>query len=897
MKKYQLLLPLVLSAMVGLCQLIPGDVTDGPNVQTVKDSFEMPRSWQRPYISTYYVEPTQIVGTPTVVKFFVTDFENSKIRFSDNSHRFSIIVRYSKDNCNTWTEKRLMKIEGGDGELSLGLLSEGDYTMSVQCIDGKGRQSHVVWHEFRVIKQPKAPKCMNVTKADLKKYGIRNDGDYGRIELIDVGNIEGLTGGALETHISNVVAKAASTGVVAPKGYTVFAAAKDGAPMVWAWRRSKVVYGKDYNKKEVEELSYKNADGLNQLLANAKRESYNCVVLPKGTYRISAYSSVIVPSGITLDLNGATIKMNEFTGASARMLQIIDAIDSHVINGTVEGDYYEHDYLGSPNNSEWPMGISISGDSRYSSFENVTVKNITGYGAGNGLGGEFTYPGRAYFTGKIYEKGEIDMKTGLVNKKGDYLWTSGFQNIAGFRNKYITVSKYLGYQGIRTKSWNYIAAFYDADKKFISAECAYQYRVVLIPKKAWYMRITIVEESLEKAEQCDLTAQLFRMPWNCTMRGITFDKCRAVGYAPAQMRNMLIENCTFTRSGENLARCAFDAEDGWDMMQDVTIRNNVFKDNPFNELLLCAGHNMVIEGNTGGVYLWGRVNSACVRNNTIMNGGFHCNNRNRTGYGRYLDNKYLKRVRLGLSKEPTDWDIVITGNFVGTEAEPFTIDASPTGRFRNSTFSGKININGTNFEKCTFNNSIFVMTTTNFKFKDLDFVKCDFQHCNATGSWTRCTLTDCKISSSGEGGNITFTDSKITRTPFDAIYWTKPMEVTATGSTFDIGPSGKYFLRLPAYSIGDLRFENNSFKGGRDATAIAIYDARPQNTDNLSGSVFMGGNNFGTGFSNVLRIEDTTTKNQKKLVFTDGGSTGQRKPKFVNKDAVRATWKVVEKKQ
>ena len=38
------------------------------------------------------------------------------------------------------------------------------------------------------------------------------------------------------------------------------------------------------------------------------------------------------------------------------------------------------------------------------------------------------------------------------------------------------------------------------------------------------------------------------------------------------MKDMLVENCEFTKSGQVLAKCAYDAEDGWDMMQDVTFR-------------------------------------------------------------------------------------------------------------------------------------------------------------------------------------------------------------------------------------------------------------------------------------------------------------------------------------
>ena len=43
------------------------------------------------------------------------------------------------------------------------------------------------------------------------------------------------------------------------------------------------------------------------------------------------------------------------------------------------------------------------------------------------------------------------------------------------------------------------------------------------------------------------------------------------------------------------AKYIWDAEDGWDMMQDVTFRGLNFYDTPNNEFLTCAGHNFIIE--------------------------------------------------------------------------------------------------------------------------------------------------------------------------------------------------------------------------------------------------------------------------------------------------------------
>lgn len=81
------------------------------------------------------------------------------------------------------------------------------------------------------------------------------------------------------------------------------------------------------------------------------------------------------------------------------------------------------------------------------------------------------------------------------------------------------------------------------------------------------------------------------------------------------MNDMLVESCEFSRYGQTAATCAYDAEDGWDMMHDVTILNNYFHDNPNNDFLTCAGHNFIIDGqNSGKIYTLERTRSLVIRN-------------------------------------------------------------------------------------------------------------------------------------------------------------------------------------------------------------------------------------------------------------------------------------------
>ena len=893
----RLLIPAIFLPALLLGQLVPGDRTDPTapaQAKKARAGFQMPEEWKAPYVATYYVEPTVSPDVETSLSFFVTDWDNSKIRFGDDSHRFDVSLRYTADGTN-WTTRSLQGLPDGDHTVSLGKLPAGDYTLGILCSDEKGRRSHTVWHEFRSRAAASlaipADKIRRMTDGDLAAYSIRNDGDHGRLVPVEVGDLAKVPAREAETRIRAALDQAVSAGTAPADGYVIYAAAHDDVPVTRAFKYSRILYGRDYDKETVATNALRTSEGLQRLVDDAAKAGFRKFVFLPGTYRLSHQRFLSVPDGMTIDLNGATLKMDGFSGDHGLIAQIANKRDAHLVNGIIEGDYYEHDYATSPNNSEWPMGIEIKGDARNCSFEDLTARQITGYGAGCGM--DMHFPGYIGIGGADYTPGALRMTDGTVDPAALSQYTSGFRDIRAFTNKYITVSKYLGYQAVRSRSWLYTAAFYDADKNFLSAERAFQYRAVLIPDRAKYMRVTLVLGSIEEAKTCDLTAQLFKTPWNCAFRDIRFDRCRAVGLAPAAMRNMLIEGNEFTRCGEVLARCAFDAEDGWDMMQDVTIRGNRFHDNPFNELLTCAGHNFVIEKNQGDIYLWGRTLSPCVRDNDIGSAGFHCDNRTRTMHGRYLDNRYEKGLQLGLSDKATDWDIVVSGSFTNDTATPRRWTSSPTGRFRDCRFVGKGDAYvGSNFERCTFEGGEFIMTSVDFKFTGQDFLRTTFSHCNRTGTWENCTLKDCTITSSGPG-TLTFRDSALDGTRYSASYWTKPVTLLATGCTIGFGTNNAALFRTPVYSIADLRFTGNTLTGPAAGGAVLeLYDCRGQSaTDDLPATITFSNNIAKASIRQLVRISDNHYKTPKKLTITATGNRLLPGTDLVNTNALRSHWK------
>lgn len=616
-----------------------------------------------PYIATYCMKPIVKPGEEVFIDYYITDYYHKEYMESYNlkednwgdanwteevwtNEIFTVTVRIEGQE-----DKVYPNLKAGNHQVSLGrFFNEGEQKFSIVCTDKYGRNSHELFNFFLVQNDVEVNEYI-MTEQDLVTYNIKNTDDYEEKVYVKVDKLTDSTTGTKIEEVANAT-------VVPSHKYTCFIGTtqedESGNPIMQTtparfWLNTIVKYADDYDKDAVLTESTNTRTGLQQLLDDKQAAGYNKLTLLPGTYRIDHQKQIYVPTNFTLDMNGATIKLNQFTGDHALMLNINNTTNSHVINGTLEGDYYSHDYANSPNNSEWPLGVTIGGEAKYSSFEDMTIKDITGYGSGNGI--ENSRDGSLGYThlnprgiGNNFKLGDIDRTTGL-DIESTTRTTSDFRDISGYEDVgYLAVSKYLGYQGNPCGTWNLICHFYDENKNFIKSVDAYQYRRIGIPQNSKYMRVTILNE----VYPTDLSIQYFRVPTHCSFKKVKYENCRCVGSAPAAMKDMLIEDCEFTLSGQSAAKCAFDAEDGWDQMQDVTFRGLNFHDNYMNDFLTCAGHNFIVDGQQSGkLYIWERTRSLVVKNCnnvelTIQSGGKE--NIVRHGVYRVSNNNFIKAL-------------------------------------------------------------------------------------------------------------------------------------------------------------------------------------------------------------------------------------------------------------
>lgn len=608
-------------------------VSISKNNETKEVTFVYGNQDYAPYISTYYIKPTVKTGENVVIKFYVTDYYQKEYRSEDTSKTFNITIKANGKAQITKT------VKAGVHEINIGsFASEGKVDFSLIATDQFGRNSHELFNYFRVHNGT-IKKAYTMTQADLTKYNIKNNDNYAIRKYIDVPEISDNIIATMTEAYNNEVVPSGKYVVLIPRN--INDNNKFGHKL---YKYVRVKYADNYDAEKVMTESKNTRIGLQNFLNDIQAQGYNYVTLLNGIYRIDHEDTIYMPSNLTLDMNGATLKLNQFTGSGAYMLSLNNTYDSHLINGNIEGDYYEHDYANSPNNSEWVSGIGIAGISEYSSIENVNVRDITGYGVMTGMakkdGYTFFYPmGIGGWSFK-----DIDRKTGKEIASNTRA-TSELKDItkAVTASEYISISKYLGYQGRIGNTWNIAVHFYDENKNFIKTIDGYQYRRIKYPSGTKYIRVTVYEaKGADLSIFNELTVTYFRVPTNSVISNVLIDNARCVGMAPSQMNNMLFTDMEFTRNGQSGAFSAMDAEDGWDGMQDVTFRNMNFHHNHRNDFLTCAGHNFIVENFIQGkLHIYGRTNSFVYENNNKQNVAsltIFANCRQRAGYYRVQNN-------------------------------------------------------------------------------------------------------------------------------------------------------------------------------------------------------------------------------------------------------------------
>ena len=352
-------------------------------------------------------------------------------------------------------------------------------------------------------------------------------------------------------------------------------------------------YSINKENSEIVEDMVNNRMGLTKLFHDLQEQGYRKCVLPNGIYRINKGDPIRIPTRFTVDMNGSTFKLHPYddreygnigqTGNT--MIVMEETFDSHVVNGTFEGDYAERKANG------WATGYNgehngcfISKGGEYNSLDNITITQVTGYNSGVGL-----YNFQIPFTKLGAWEDNVVVKNGIDTAKEGYV-TSKLSVIEEplLTSHYITASVWLGYGGIRGGRWNIDFHFYDENQNFIETIRTYQFTRCRIPENAKYYRVTFFGTSSDMGG-----ISIYHMK---SGRGFIYNNCHWIDNrtcsASTQFQHLTYMNCDFTRSGQSITPCEIDLEDGWEQMQDFFLIGCEIKEHVGTACLIsCAGIN------------------------------------------------------------------------------------------------------------------------------------------------------------------------------------------------------------------------------------------------------------------------------------------------------------------
>ena len=480
--------------------------------------------------------------------------------------------------------------------------------------------------------------------------------------------------------------------------------------------------------------------GLTELFKKIKGNGYRKAILLNGTYRINytvdRSKPIFIPSGFTVDLNNSTIKLNPENEGSNLMINMKDCFDSHLINGTIEGDYAERLADGTTvnNSGEGSNIIIISGNSKYTTIENCTISNATGHACSVNFGDCLARipldPNSVSFTNNIF----INSNTGEEYELNGVMTSTSIDISSMIAHGYIMYGVLLMQGGMSGDSFYCFYNFYDENNLFIEQVVSHQYRHIKIPERSKYLKLTLIGNDFTPTAAYH-QLQNWKRPINCGYINDEFVDTRACALAPCQYQDLRLKNLNFTRCGYSITPVPFDFEDGWQNSIDTYINNcNIVEKAPSSTagMIFCSGFNHVLENcsKLGRVVARAGVNGCVFRNNSNTYTTFDYDNRNRafSGYGRVYNNSFKEGGCIFKTTED-NYRIIKNCTFydstsVYTNLKNCTFDFSYP---RNSNVDMTIFLMDDNLYNCTINNSPdYTLRVNNTKFINSELNNCKF---------------------------------------------------------------------------------------------------------------------------------------------------------------------------
>lgn len=530
------------------------------------------------------------------------------------------------------------------------------------------------------------------------------------------------------------------------------------------------------------------SNGINNALQWAKNNGYTKVSLPKGNYLVEKNTPITLPGNLVFDLNESTIKIEKNNLEHYSIVTINGKQNVTVCGGIIEGDKDSHDYSNGGTH-EWGNGISVW-DGKNIKIEKMLIKDVTGYGIGTG-GANYNHISWIYLadlesgTFDTNGIGTVNASFTRTNKYFTLFDTAGIINSYGFFSLlgngtgaygtdvsgnpinlglavftvffYNDANVYLGSITRRTADNVYKKYFPAGATKF---KLAFRYEYAKIKTSTMTIRANTVTENL----------------WitNCEIAG-----CRTLGIGMTGARRVVVENCEIHGTGGAAPGYGIDIEDGFNLNQNIIIRNNYFHDNKNGSIVVVSARNVLLEHNKfyGSVTMYGATGQNYISQYNLYNG---CSGVGASNAGEFGSN-------IIFSKDA----------FVETQ---LYFDGNPR------------------YEHCSFDNTTFILACT--KDNTAKFVGCTFNFAKKDIGWAWIIRR----------GSVEFDSCVFTITAVQFYYFSNGSTDEAIRDKINITMNrctviSKVPLGYPTVTIqcNQLTLTNNKFIGTHDDVYQAFY--------------------------------------------------------------------------
>ena len=494
--------------------------------------------------------------------------------------------------------------------------------------------------------------------------------------------------------------------------------------------------------------------GINQALRDAQANGANKVVFPKGTYLISESDPVVISNKNTIiDLNGSTFQINTNGEPKYSIIKIVYGAENlRLTNGTLKGDRDTHDYKTIAGTHEHGSGLSFESGSNLE-VDHITACNMTGDGFVTQNGVPFKEPKRCLAVAvKNIEQGSFSESGQKENNEQKTRTIKPYElsmEEFGGEFEFGYIFGYMSYASVMDR--NYQACFFDKDMKFLQKKTCLQFKKTAMPEGTKFIQLEFNQSEVKEAAKHGLCGAIVstRPSIDVHFHHNVMLNNRRLGFAFCGGQRWIMEDNSFEGNGGTAPGYGIDFEDGWDFMQDIVFRNNKFKGNQRGDLVVCAGSEMIFEGNEfeKNVTTWGRTNNYTFQKN-IFKGDVTF--MTRTGIASMHDNRYENCGTLSVAFDTKGFN----DGFVHKPGEP--VKTLPL-VFEKETLANVKRVIGTyiNFSDCKVQNVRFIAgkDTRLVHFKNCEFSESSIQY-EEKGPPVDVVLENCKGALKEEGSGV-----------------------------------------------------------------------------------------------------------------------------------------------